>query len=247
MTGNGIRVGTAGWNLRRDEGDVAEGSRLERYSRLFSCVEINSSFYRPHRPATYARWAAAVPGDFRFSLKVPKEITHVRRMVNVSDLVDQFLDETAHLGKKRAALLVQLPPSFAYDPATVPPFFAALHERFDGLVVCEPRHTSWFTPPVDDILRNLRIARVAADPALVPAAGLPGGWDGFVYLRLHGAPRMYYSSYDRSSLEARAAQLRKCTSPAWCIFDNTALGAGTANALDLERLMREGSPAGLGV
>jgi uncharacterized protein YecE (DUF72 family) len=85
MAADRIRVGTAGWSLRRDEGDAAGGSRLERYARLFSCVEINSSFYRPHRPATYARWAAAVPAGFRFSLKVPKEITHVRRMIDVSD------------------------------------------------------------------------------------------------------------------------------------------------------------------
>jgi uncharacterized protein YecE (DUF72 family) len=168
-------------------------------------------------------------------------------MVNVLDVLDQFLDETAHLGEKRGVLLVQLPPSFAYDAATVQSFFAALHERYDGLVVCEPRHASWFTAPVEEVLRNLRVARVAADPAPVPAAALPGGWAGFVYLRLHGVPRMYYSSYDRPAIVAYAAQLRTCTSPAWCIFDNTALGAGTANALDLERLMREDSPAGFGV
>jgi uncharacterized protein YecE (DUF72 family) len=239
MTGNRIRVGTAGWNLRRDEGDAAEGSRLERYSRLFSCVEINSSFYRPHRPATYARWAAAVPVEFQFSLKLPKEITHVRRMIEVSELLERFLDETAHLGEKRAVLLVQLPPSFAYETATVRSFFAALRERYGGIVVCEPRHQSWFTPPAEEVLRSLRVTRVAADPAPVPAAAIPGGWDGFAYVRLHGAPRMYYSSYDRAALEAYAARLRTFTSPAWCIFDNTAVGEGTANALDLQRILRE--------
>lgn len=235
-----VRVGTAGWRLGRNDGDANAGSQLERYARLFPCVEINSSFYRPHRPATYARWAAAVPAGFQFSLKVPKEITHVRRMVDASDLTERFLDETAHLGAKRAVLLVQLPPSFAYDARTVQPFFAALRERYDGLVVCEPRHASWFTPAVESVLQGLRVARVAADPAPVPAAAIPGGWGGLVYVRLHGAPRMYYSSYEHAALETYAAQLRHLTVPAWCIFDNTGLGGATANAIDLQRILREG-------
>jgi len=234
-----VRVGTAGWRLARvDAGAGGEGSHLERYARLFSCVEINSSFYRPHRPATYARWAASVPSGFRFSLKIPKEITHVRRLVDAGDVLARFLDESAPLGEKRAVLLVQLPPSFAYDSAVACAFFVILRERFAGRIACEPRHASWFAPAVDDSLRQLRISRVAADPAPAAEAAMPGGWEGFVYARLHGSPRTYYSAYDGAALDEYARGLCASRVPSWCIFDNTALGEATSNALELQRLVR---------
>jgi len=210
---------------------------LQRYAARLSCVEINSSFYRPHRPSTYARWAASVPDGFRFALKVPKEITHSRRFVDCDEPLERFLAESAHLGHKRGVLLVQLPPSFAYDAALVRPFFAGFRERYDGLLACEPRHPTWFSPETDTLLRDFEIARVAADPAILPYAAEPGGWGGFVYHRLHGAPRVYYSSYDDAALEAIAERLRRATAPAWCIFDNTAMDAAAANALEtLEKL-----------
>jgi uncharacterized protein YecE (DUF72 family) len=239
MTETDVRVGTAAWAIPRDvrERFDGDGSRLERYARRFRCVEINSSFYRPHRPATYARWAASVPDDFRFALKVPKEITHTRRFVDVVEPLERFLAESAELGAKRGVLLVQLPPSFAYDAALVAAFFATVRARYDGLLACEPRHPTWFTADAESALRRARVARVAADPAVVPEAAVPGGWDGFVYYRLHGAPRTYYSAYDGAMLRAVAERLRAVTVPAWCIFDNTALDAATANALDVMDLL----------
>jgi uncharacterized protein YecE (DUF72 family) len=234
-----VRVGTAAWAIPRDVRARfdEEGSRLERYARRFRCVEINSSFYRPHRPSTYARWAATVPDDFRFALKVPKEITHTRRFVDVAEPLERFLAETAELGEKRGVLLVQLPPSFAYDAALADAFFATFRARYDGLLACEPRHATWFAKNADQTLTRARVARVAADPAVMPEAGQPGGSDGFVYYRLHGSPRTYYSAYDDAALHAMAARLRAGSVPAWCIFDNTAIDAATANALDLVDLL----------
>jgi uncharacterized protein YecE (DUF72 family) len=234
-----VRVGTAGWAIPRDvrERFDADGTRLERYSRRFRCAEINSSFYRPHRPSTYARWAASVPDGFRFALKVPKEITHTRRFVDAVEPLERFLAESAELGEKRGVLLVQLPPSFAYDALLAAAFFAAFRARYDGLLACEPRHPTWFANDADDLLKNARVARVAANPAVVPQAGAPGGWDGLLYYRLHGAPRTYYSPYDEPELHAVAERLRAVDVPAWCIFDNTALDAATANALDLVGLL----------
>jgi uncharacterized protein YecE (DUF72 family) len=236
----GARVGTAGWTLPRDvrERFPAEGTQLARYAERLACVEINSSFYRPHRPSTYARWAASVPAEFRFALKVPKEITHTRRFVDCAEPLERFLAESAALEEKRGVLLVQLPPSFAYDAARVEAFFALLRGRYDGLAACEPRHASWFAPDADAALRAFAIARVAADPAPVAQAASPGGWDGFAYHRLHGSPRTYYSAYDAAALRTVAERLRASSAPAWCIFDNTAAGAATANALDLLDLIR---------
>lgn len=235
-----VRIGTAAWKvpaaLRERFDGGGDGTHLQQYARRFSCAEINSSFYRPHRPATYARWAASVPDGFQFALKVPKEITHVRRFVGAAEPLERFLAESAPLGDKRGVLLVQLPPSFAFDSAVAETFFAAFRARFDGLLACEPRHATWFAPDADDLLRRFAVARVAADPAILPDAAVPGGWDGFAYYRLHGSPRTYYSSYDDAALRAIGARLRDEARPAWCIFDNTAVDAATANALDLTDL-----------
>ena len=98
-----IRVGCAGWSIPKEHGErfPAEGTHLARYAARFPAVEINSSFYGPHRPTTYARWAASVPEDFRFSVKLPKLVTHERRLVGVGDVLESFLAEATQLGDKR--------------------------------------------------------------------------------------------------------------------------------------------------
>jgi uncharacterized protein YecE (DUF72 family) len=239
MDSEKLRVGTAGWTIPSAvrERVGGEGTHLQRYASRFDCAEINSTFYRPHRPSTYARWAASVPEEFRFALKLPKEITHARRFVEVDDLVERFLAETSALGEKRGVLLVQLPPSFAFEEALAERFFAMMRELYVGGIACEPRHATWFSAGAAALLCRFETVRVAADPAVVPEAGVPGGWDGFAYYRLHGAPRTYYSSYDDASLRELARRVGGEMRPAWCIFDNTALGAATANALDLKDLL----------
>jgi uncharacterized protein YecE (DUF72 family) len=207
---------------------------LQRYASTFNAVEINSCFYRPHRIATYERWAASVPETFRFAVKLPKVITHELRFVDTGAALDRFLTETAGLREKRGPILVQLPPSFAYDATVAHAFFTDLRSRFQGLVVFEPRHETWFTTEVDTMLEGFMIARVAADPARVPAAATPGGYSRVVYYRLHGSPRVYYSAYPPDYLEHLARELGEKAASGivtWIIFDNTALGAATSDAL----------------
>lgn len=234
-----IYVGTAAWNIPKAfaEAFPAEGSHLERYAQRLTGVEINSSFYRPHQPKTYARWAESVPDGFRFAVKVPKEITHLRRLVGVETALEAFLDETASLGEKRGPLLVQLPPSLVYDEGVVEDFFATLRARHAGPVVVEPRHRSWFTPEAEGLLVAFRIGRVAADPARVPEAAMPGGFGGVVYYRWHGSPKMYESEYSEAAIATLADRLGRYpeADEVWCIFDNTTFGAATGNALDLSR------------
>ena len=215
------------------------GSQLERYARVFRCVEINSSFHRPHRPATYDRWSRSVPPGFRFSLKIPKSITHEARLAGCETQLEDFLDASSALGAKRDVLLVQLPPSFAFDDAIVARFFRAFRARYDGRIACEPRHATWFTPAGDALLDRFTVARVGADPVVAGGRSEPGGTRAFAYLRLHGAPRMYYSAYAGEALAEIAASLRSATSPQWCIFDNTASGAATGDALSLLELLRD--------
>jgi uncharacterized protein YecE (DUF72 family) len=231
-------VGCAGWTLPRDAQPAfpAEGSHLQRYAGRFAAVEINSSFHRPHRPATYARWAESVPPGFRFCAKLPKTITHQLKLVDADDALDAFLTESAGLGPGLACLLVQLPPSLQFDADTGDRFFATLRSRTEVAAVCEPRHPTWFAADADGLLARWKVARVAADPARVPEAAEPGGWRELAYYRLHGSPRIYYSAYDADYLDALATRIRgdlDARREVWCIFDNTAAGAATQNALDL--------------
>lgn len=228
-----IRIGTAGWSFPRDLDFPAEGTGLQRYAARFDCVEINSSFYRPHQRKTYERWAATTPQDFRFAVKAPQAITHERRLVAVDDLLARFLDETGGLGEKRGPLLIQLPPSLRFDPTTVEAFLKTWRERTDAPTVLEPRHPSWFEARPVALLADFKVARVAADPAVVPAAAEPGGWHGLTYRRWHGSPVIYESAYEPKALEFLAKQLagKAKTAEAWCVFDNTKLGAATRDAL----------------
>lgn len=238
-----VYVGTAGWSVPRDAQPhfPAEGTHLVRYAARLPAAEINSSFYRPHRPASYARWAASVGPAFRFSVKLPRTITHEQRLADAGALLDAFLAGVSALGPTLGCLLVQLPPSLAFEPAVAERFLAALRARHDGPVALEPRHASWFDAPADARLVDWRVGRVAADPARVPAAAKPGGWPGTVYYRLHGSPRTYYSPYEPDYLDALAGRLARAApgAAAWCVFDNTASGAAAPNALALlERLQR---------
>ena len=241
-----IRIGCAGWSLPREQqphfGPGA--SHLARYATVFGATEINSSFHRPHRRSLYERWAQAVPADFRFCAKLPKAITHERRLVDAGPLLQEFLDQAGGLGPRLACLLVQLPPSLAFDGSVAAGFLALLRELHGGLVALEPRHASWFTPEADALLREWRVGRVLADPVRHEPGRFPGGWPGLVYLRLHGSPRMYYSAYEPHVLEALAARLRQPQgdgSETWCMFDNTASGAAVGDALTLRGLLGGGA------
>jgi len=233
-----LLVGTAGWSIssRYASAFPSGGSHLERYARRLLAVEINSSFYRPHQRKTYARWAASTPSGFRFSVKVPKAMTHERRLADCDDLLDRFIAEVSGLGDKLDVLLVQLPPSLGFVEADAACFFAALRSRSSAAVVVEPRHQSWFASSIDEWLIHRGISRAAADPSRFSEGGQPGGATDTVYYRWHGSPQIYASNYDDAALDRLHMRIgRDLTrgARAWCIFDNTAAGAALGNALAL--------------
>jgi uncharacterized protein YecE (DUF72 family) len=164
----------------------------------------------------------------------------------VGDVLDNFLAEATRLGEKLGPLLVQLPPSLRFSADIAERFFGPLRDRFEGGVALEPRHPTWFEAEAERLMTKHRVARVAADPAVVPAAAEPGGWDVIVYYRLHGSPKVYYSAYPDEYLEALAKTLTQAARSAdvWCIFDNTAAFAAMANALDVLDRFGEVMPKG---
>ncbi len=232
------RIGTAGWGISRAVAAEfgGEGSHLERYGRRLTCAEINSSFYRPPMVRTWERWAAGVPEDFRFAVKAPKSITHEKKLVGVGEELAGFFEGARRLGGKLGPVLFQLPPKLGFEERVAAGFFDDLRGMFAGVVVLEPRHASWFTEEVAAMLRGFAVARVAADPARVPEAAEPGGWDGVRYWRLHGSPRIYYSAYGEEWLRELMTSVRE---EDWVVFDNTASGAAAEDALLLLKLVAQ--------
>lgn len=233
-------VGTAGWSVPQTSREKfpEAGTQLERYAAVLKAVEINSSFHRSHMTDTYQRWAISVPDEFRFSVKLPKTITHVARLIAFEQDLQRFLSEVAGLGNKLGCILVQLPPSLEFDAAVAEHFFVSLMADLNCPVVAEPRHPTWFGSDASRLLRTLGVSRVGADPAVVHSAAEPGGSPSVVYFRLHGSPNVYSSPYTESYLDGLAFRLRKyarTNSPVWCMFDNTIKGEAAANALYLDK------------
>ena len=237
-----FHIGTAGWALRKPTAAefAGDGSHLQRYASRMNAVEINSSFYRRHRRNTYQRWAASTPSGFQFSVKVPQQITHEKRLIDCEAELETFLDEATGLGEKLGPLLLQFPPSLLWTEPVAREFFVRLRAIYSGVVVCEPRHASWFGDEPTQQLADFAIGRVAADPSIVPAAALPGGDSATCYFRWHGSPRVYYSSYEAPALNTLARQLlamQLSSQAVWVIFDNTAENAAIHNALELSQLV----------
>ncbi len=236
-----IYSGCASWQLPKSiQPDFpGDGTHLVRYGRQMPAVEINSSFYKHHRHKLYAKWASEVPADFRFAVKMPRELTHDQKLESTEGL-DTFLDQVSGLGDKLGVLLLQLPPKLAFDSRSVASFLNRLRKGFDGGIVCEPRHKSWFAKEPDELLDVFEVSRVAADPPPVTGADRPGGWKWRVYYRLHGRPQRFYSAYEDAFLADLASDLHDYEKYAetWCIFNNTASEAGLQNGLQLRKLLK---------
>lgn len=234
-----LRIGTAGWSIPRAVAGAfpTDGTGLERYATRFNAAEINTTFYRPHKPQTYERWAETTPDGFRFAVKAPKAVTHGARLLDCKPAMAAFLAETSALGDKRGPVLVQLPPSLVMEAEAASRFFDGVRSIYAGPIACEPRHASWFAPEADALLSARQVARVAADPARHPDAGRPGGWSGLRYWRLHGSPHMYRSAYSDEFLAGLAKALAaEPDVEQWCVFDNTTLGAAARDALALQAM-----------
>jgi len=223
-------IATAAWSIPKKMVDrfAEQGSGLMRYASVFDGVEINSTFYRRHKISTFARWADSIPDGFRFSVKLPKEITHTRAMKDIAKPFDTFLEDIAPLGEKRGPLLCQLPPSLTFNADTFKTAFKTIRDAGDGPVVIEVRHKSWASAEALDLLKSYAIDRVLADPAPVWP---PEDFDHPPkYVRLHGKPKIYYSSYTNVEIRSFSDLL---ASDSWCVFDNTASGAAIENALTM--------------
>jgi uncharacterized protein YecE (DUF72 family) len=239
----GALIGCAGWTIPRQSAASfpADGSHLQRYAAVFGAVEINSSFYRPHRVQTYARWADSVPASFRFSVKLPRTITHEQRLAGVDALLDQFALEAGALGERLGCVLVQLPPKLQFEAPVAADFFARLRRRFGCMLACEARNPSWFGDDATALLREAGVTRVIADPAAgQPGPHVPTTQD--IYLRLHGSPIVYRSEYAPHYLAQLGRDMAghlAAGRQVWCVFDNTMSASFVDQALALQQAVRD--------
>jgi uncharacterized protein YecE (DUF72 family) len=236
-----IYIGTAAWNLPKVFADPfgSEGTHLQRYARLLNGVEINTSFYRDHKPASYKKWAESVPEGFRFSVKLSKLFTHTQRLQVEEEALRAVLDGIGQLGNKLGALLVQLPPSLSLDESVARDFFTKLRRHYVGPVAFEPRHKTWLTHQGLKVMRDFSLSKVFADPEPCPLSLDEAPLAEMIYFRLHGSPEIYKSNYEKAYLNkvyATILRLQPRLGSAWCIFDNTTFGFATMNALELTSL-----------
>ncbi|MDY3553810.1 DUF72 domain-containing protein [Gemmata sp. JC717] len=230
-------VGTSGYSYPEWKGSFyplkfPANKMLGYYAGRFRAVEINNTFYRPPTAALLEGWARQVPEGFRFVLKAPQEITHVRRLAGACDQVASLVTTADVLGDRFGPVLFQLPPAFRKD---VP----LLNEFLGRLPACrvafEFRHPSWFEEDVFDLLRDHQAALCIADAddgpdvPLVPTAG----W-GYVRLRR--------AEYDDAALREWATALRGAGwREGYVFFKHEDAGAGPRLASRLLELLAAGT------
>jgi len=187
-------------------------SRLTYYATLFNSVEINSTFYKLPMAATIGKWAAQVPANFKFTLKLWKEITHVKELDFKEENVEAFFRVAAHAGDKKGCILIQFPPSLG--KAAIMQLDALLrcvqqcNPNGEWNIAVEFRHKSWYHEDVYNLLNNYHAAIVIQD---IPKSATPmlSHESEFIYLRFHGPTGNYRDSYAEHFLSEYATYVRE--------------------------------------
>ncbi len=238
-----VSIGTSGWSYDHWDGvlyppGTPPRDRLAHYVRRFGTVELNASFYRWPRTATFASWRRRLPSGFQLSVKAPRGLTHAKRLYAPETWVGRLIDCWHELGDKRAVLLVQLPPTQARDDARLDFFLGLLPDWMR--VAVEFRHTSWHDEAVYALLE-----RHGAAYCVMSGAGLPcvlRATAPFVYVRLHGPDdaHLYAGSYPDADLRwwaDRIGEWARDGRDVYVYFNNDGHGHAVRNAETLRGLV----------
>ncbi|HJQ30876.1 MAG TPA: DUF72 domain-containing protein [Pyrinomonadaceae bacterium] len=238
-----IHVGTSGWSYGHWDGvlyppGLEPRGRFPVYARAFATVELNSSYYRWPRPASFARWRRESPEGFVWTVKAPRALTHAARLYAPERWLGAVCEGLSKLGEKRGVLLVQLPPTLAADLPRLGYFLSIVPE---GLrVAFEFRHPSWHR---EDVFRMLEDGGAAY--CVMSGAGLPcvlRATAPFVYVRLHGPDdrHLYAGSYTDEDLGWWAARIREWAAAGrdvYAYFNNDGGGNAVRNAARLRAFL----------
>ncbi len=235
-----IHLGTSGYVYRHwrkvfyPEGLPAK-RWLDHYSRLFSTVELNATFYRLPTPAAVDGWRAGTPPGFRFAAKGSRFLTHMKRLKEAGPGLDRYFDLILRLGPKLSVVLWQLPPQMnKADPVRLASFLKALPRQGGLRHAFEFRSDAWYTGEICDLLDAHGAAFCEHD---LLAASPPRLTGGFRYLRFHGATGKYRGRYGRRALRPLAQDLAQGQGDADVYFNNDLFGHAIADAVELSSLL----------
>lgn len=242
-------VGTSGWQYPDWRGPfypegLPQRLWLEYFAESFATVEVNNAFYRLPERDTFQQWRGRTPADFTVAVKMSRFLTHVRRLRDPAQPVARFLGRAEALGDKLGPVLVQLPPNLSADVAALEQVLVEFGQR--ARVVVEPRHPSWFTPAVRDVLTAHGAALAWADRLSRPVGPLWRTAD-FGYLRLHEGranPRPRYGVGALDSWLARIGDSFGRGEPVYVYFNND---HGAAAIHDAFTFARRAGQRGFGV
>ena len=245
-------VGTSGFSYPDWRGlfyppELPRRRWLEFYQREFPVVELNVTFYRTPRDSTYRGWAAATSPEFRFVLKVPRLVSHLKRLADCRQELEHFLGPARLLGDKLVAVLLQTPPSLRFDVGLFDAFLDSLPVGFPP-VAWEVRHDSFLDDEALAWFAGRRQPLVVADsggryPTILAFTAQPA------YLRFHGPSGLYASSYSEAQLVEYVAWVRANVpgdATVYAFFNNDVGGHAITDARRLRALVggREGSGRG---
>ena len=237
-------IGCSGWNYKHWKGlfypeTIPQYRWLQYYASIFTTVEINATFYRQFKDATYTSWYNRVNNEFCYSLKLSRYITHVKRLLHGEDAIQRCVTSASLLKDKLGVIVIQLPPSLKFDEQLVGDFLLLLPSNYRYAI--EARHGSWLCDSCFSLLQQHNIAWCIADTAsrypyheVVTA--------NFVYIRLHGSKKLYASEYTMQELEEWANKIIAWDKITYCYFDNDVNAYAVFNALSLKRLLHVTSP-----
>ncbi len=234
-------IGTSGWHYEHWRGTfypqtLSKSGWLEFYARNFSTVELNNSFYHLPSEKAFDQWRDSVSGDFRFAVKVSRFITHIKRLRNIEEPLDNFLSRARGLKHKLGPLLYQLPPNTPRKDDLLESFLKLLPKGLSHAF--EFRNTSWFDQGVFDLLRRYGAGLCSYD---MPDFTTPLlSTSGFIYIRFHGSAGLYSSNYSDQQLESwakRIEQVSREVDSVYIYFNNDAQGFAVNNARTLANML----------
>ncbi len=237
-----ILFGTSGWSYQEWVGAFYPDNRTSKlpfYAKIFESVEVDSSFYRPPSKSMIAGWAKATGLDFKFSLKIPKSITHDRRLAGAEKEVLDFIQLVGPLDKagKLGCLLIQLAPSFTFKEKKSLEFFFGLLPRHLHFAV-EFRHESWNRKETRDLLKEFNIANTITDSPVGFLSKVVITATTHSYVRWHGHGKSVWYNYRYSENElrpwlAKLNQIESQVPVTYAYFNNHYGGNAPFNLLQL--------------
>jgi uncharacterized protein YecE (DUF72 family) len=216
--------------------DAKSKDFLSLYSQKFNSVEINSTFYRKPTSKTLLKWADETPDDFKFFIKIPKTISHEKRLKDCKEEISEFCNLIqASLKEKLSGFLYQFPPSFKNSQENIDLILTNLD--FNFLNVIEFRHESWWRNEIFKILKEHNI--------VFSGVTFPGNLSEDVivnhpeilYYRLHGKPILYKSEYSEEFLHNLAEKIKANQKKTFIFFNNTWGDAAIKNSLYLKKIL----------